>query len=378
MIGLFTREQMALKERIDSLVFPGIAGRAAALDESGAFPDEDFAIFHREGLLFATLPKEDGGMGFGFHGADPVSYYMMIEAIAAGNPSTAHCFQVHNNATQILRAFGSDEQVARFTAPTRASGRLLVGAGSEPGGTRNRSEAKRVAGGYRITGDKHYATNATRAEWMTVHVRAEDTKNLETLVIHRDWPGVEVDESFWNPTGMRACVSPMLRLRDCFVPDDCVLGRSGAFYTEHWLGKINFGFTANYLGCLQAMLKWTVDYLKERGQAQIELYQMYIGELRARLDATRLLFYHAIRMTREDLVQGLLKSNEAKWLAVDCLNRFNQIAPQVVGSTAFFRSYPLERMCRDMAVHSLHRRHHAGAVLAGQGELGMEFDLTKS
>lgn len=378
MRSLFTKEQQELIERVDALVFTGISKRAAELDSKGEFPDADFKDLHREGLLMATLPKADGGLGYGFHGDDPVSFFLIIERLAIGNAATAHCFQVHSNAAQIVRAFGTDAQVRRFLGPTHESGKLLVGAGSEPGGGRASTVAKRVHGGMSVTGAKHYATNASRSEWMTVHVRSEETGLLETLVVHRDSPGLQIDEVFWNPAGMRACVSPMLKFSDCFVPDDCILSRPGGFHSEHWLGKINFGFTANYLGSMQAMLQWTTDYMRQRGQVDTQVYQMYVGEMRAKLDAARLLFYYAVKASRDNLVEGLIKSNEAKYLAVDCLQRFNQVVGQLVGSTAFFRNFPLERMLRDMDVHSLHRRHHFGAVMVGQAELGLPYDLAHS
>lgn len=375
---VFSPRQQELVDRIDELVFSSISKRAADLDQRGEFPDADFHDLHREGLLLSTLPRKDGGLGFGFDGDDPLSYFLIIERLAMGNPSTAHCFQVHSNAAQIVRAFGTDEQVARFLAPTKEHGRLLVGAGSEPGGGRGGTVARPVRGGLSITGVKHYATNASRSDWLTVHVRNEQTNLLETVVVHRESAGLDIDEVFWNPAGMRACVSPLLTFKDCFVPDDCVLARPGAFLTEHWLGKINFGFTANYLGTLQAMFRWTVDYMRQRGQVDTQVYQMYVGEIRAKIDAARLVYYHAVNLARQDLVQGLLKSNEAKYLAVDCLQRFKEIAGQLVGSTAFFRSFPLERMMRDMDVHSLHRRHHFGAVMVGQAELGLPFELAHS
>jgi len=375
---VFTKAQQELIERVDALVFSSVAKRAAELDARGEFPDADFEDLHREGLLMATLPKEDGGLGFGFDGDDPLSFFLIIERLAAGNSSTAHCFQVHCNAAQIVRAFGTDEQVKRFLAPTQESGRLLVGAGSEPGGGRGGTVAKPVSGGFLVSGVKHYATNATRSDWMTVHVRNEETNLMETVVVHRESEGLQIDEVFWNPAGMRACVSPLLKFDNCFVPSDCVLSRPGGFLTENWLGKINFGFTANYLGTLQAMFQWTVDYMRQRGQVDTQVYQMYVGELRTKIDAARLLYYHAVEVARHDITKGLLKSNEAKYLAVECLTRFKEVAGQLVGSTAFFRSFPLERMMRDMDVHSLHRRHHFGAVMVGQAELGLPYNLAHS
>lgn len=78
-----------------------------------------------------------------------------------------------------------------------------------------------------------------------------------------------------------------------------------------------------------------------------------------------------------DFVKGFLKSNEAKYMDVDCLNRFFQIGAQVVGSTAFFRDIPLERMYRDMQLHLLHRRHRVGSTPVGPAALGLDLDLGK-
>jgi len=378
MQGVFSRAHEELIARIDALVEAGVAKRAAAHDEAGSFPAGDVEDLHREGLLLATLPESDGGLGYGFHCRDPLSFFLIIERLAKASPATAHCFQVHCNALQILRAFGSDAQVARFVRPTIEHGRLFVGAGSEPGGGRHSSVAERVEGGFRITGAKHYATNATHSEWLTVHVRSGASGLIETFVVHRDSPGLEIDVGFWNPSGMRACVSPMLRFKEVQVPDDCVLGHPEGFFSEMWLGKINFGFTANYLGALQGMYAFTVAYLRDRGKVETALYQSHVGELKARIDAARLLYYQAVYVTRHDLRQGLLMSNQAKWLAVDTVNRFIAIVGQVVGSTAYFRGLPLERLTRDMLVHTLHRRHHVGATMVGQAELGLPYDLNMS
>src|SRR3954469_17876682 len=89
---VFTKQQQELVERVDALVFSSISKRAAELDAKGEFPDADFRDLHRDGLLVATLPKADGGLGFGFDGEDPLSFFLIIERLAAGNPSTAHCF----------------------------------------------------------------------------------------------------------------------------------------------------------------------------------------------------------------------------------------------------------------------------------------------
>ncbi len=229
-----------------------------------------------------------------------------------------------------------------------------------------------------MAGKKHYATNATHADWMMVLVRAQDLDTDVTLVISRHAPGVRIDEAFWNPVGMRACVSPMLYLDDVFVPDEDVLGTPGEWFRGKWLAKINLGFTANYIGTLQGLYDWLVPYLRERSSRQNPIYQVHIGELKARIGAARLALRHALTVSQTDMERGLLLSNEAKFLAVDALEAMLTIGNQAAGSTALFLDYPYQRLLRDAQVHLLHRRKHVGIQIVGQAALGEPYELNLS
>lgn len=377
MLGLAPRH-LDLAEKMDALVARGISQRAADYDANASFPTEDFRDLHQAGLLLATLPEKDGGLGYGFDDGDPLSFFTIIERIATVSPATAHCYQVHCNALQILRAYGSDEQVHRFIGPTLEKTHVLVGAGSEPGGGRHSSQATPDEGGIRLTGVKHYATNATHSTWMTVHIRNATTGTMDTVVVNTSSDGLEIDAQVWNPTGMRACVSPLLRFSDCFVPQDCVLDGAEGFLNDMWLGKVNFGFTANYLGAAQGMYRFAREYLAERPSRDSETFQVILGAMKARIDAARLLFYNAVHVAKANIRDGLIVSNEAKWLAVETVNNFVTQIGQLIGSSGFFRTFPVERIIRDMLVHTIHRRHHVGATLVARKELGLPFDLNQS
>ncbi len=373
-----TDAQRDVIARVDRLVDESIAPRAAQLDRDGAFPLDDIRDIAAQNWLMCTVDERWGGSSYGFHGRDPLAFYLLIEGIARGNPSTAHCFQVHLNTVQMVEALANDDQCRRVFAATTERGLLMVGAGSEPGGTRQNTIARKVPGGVAINGRKHYITNGTHCEWMWILCRLDGTdSDLMTLIRTTD-PGVRIDTEFWRPTGMRACVSPMLYLTDCFVPDENIVGRHGQFFADHWLAKINMGFTANYIGGLRAIYDFVVDYVCQRGSAQEQVYQVAVGEMRARIHASQALLYQSVLSVREDETRALLMSNEAKWMAVETLKRVIYLAGQVAGSTALFTDYPLERIIRDMEVHMLHRRHHVGIQLVGQAALGLPYDLNKS
>jgi alkylation response protein AidB-like acyl-CoA dehydrogenase len=374
----FTQEQQRLIERVNALVNERISPRAAQYDLSFEAPIEDIQDLHREGWLLANLDKRRGGLGFGLYGDDPLAFFLIDEYLAYGNPSTAHCFQVHNNALMMIDAMSSDGQIENWIEPTIKRGALIPGAGAEPLGA-SPTTATRTEGGYLVNGTKHYATNATLAEWLWIGRVASDSHPLPIMfMLRRDTPGLRIDSEIWRPTGMRACVSPWLHLENCFVPEENLLGRPGQFLGENWMGKINFAFTANYLGSARAMYDWAVDYVRGRGGSEDSYRQLRFGELKSMIDAARLILYTAARMFKKDPEHAMVAAHEAKWMAKETLQKLMWSAAEVCGSTSLFQNHPLERFYRDMHLHMMHGRHDIAAQVVGASELGEAYDVNRA
>jgi alkylation response protein AidB-like acyl-CoA dehydrogenase len=374
----FSQEQQKLIDRVNQLVRERIAPRAARYDEAFEAPVEDLDDLFHEGWLCANLSKRHGGLGYGLHGDDPLSFFLIDEHLAYGSPSTAHCFQVHNNALMMIDALASDEQIQRWLDPTVKRGALIPGADAEPHGSPP-TTAKRVTGGYRISGTKHYATNASLAEWLWIgRVKSDAHPKPVMFMLHKDTPGLKIATDMWRPTGMRACVSPWLHLQDCFVSDDNLLGEPGQFLDENWMGKINFAFTANYLGSARAIYDWALAYIRERNTSKDAYRQLRIGELKSMIDASRLMLYTAVRMFKKDPDAALVAAHEAKWMAKETLEKVMWSAAETCGSTALFVKHPLERFYRDMHLHMMHGRHDIAAQIVGASELGEPYDVNRT
>jgi alkylation response protein AidB-like acyl-CoA dehydrogenase len=366
-----------LVRRVDALVASEILPRVASYDERTEAPVEDIQALHAEGWLLANLAREYGGLGYGLAGDDALAFYLMIEHLAKGSASTAHCFQVHNHTLQMISLLASPGQRARWIQPTRERAALLVGAGAEPVGA-GQTQATRVDGGYRVRGTKHFATNATLAEWIWCTAAADDVGGKTImLMVHKDSPGLTVDASVWHPTGMRACISPTLVLEDCFVREEETFGAPGEWWDGQWLGKLNLGFAANYLGSAQGMYDWQVDYVKARGANTDPFRQAEVGEIKALLDAARLVVYHTALLFRVDQQRALLSSLEAKWITQEVLGKIIKLGGDIAGSTALFQKYPLERYYRDMHVHMTHSRQIVSAQVLGASELGAEYNINR-
>jgi alkylation response protein AidB-like acyl-CoA dehydrogenase len=374
----FTPAQHRLIDRVSALVRERITPRAAEYDLSLEAPLADIQDIHREGWLLANLDRRRGGLGFGLYGDDPLSFFLIDEHLAYGNPSTAHCFQVHNNALMMMDAMADDARLAKWIEPTIKRGALIPGAGAEPHGAPP-TTARRVPGGYRVSGIKHYATNASLAEWLWIGRVVSDSQPAPVMfVMDRDTPGLKIDTAVWRPTGMRACVSPWLYLENCFVPEENLLGKPGQFLGENWMGKINFAFTANYLGAARAMYDWALTYIRERGGGKDPYRQLRFGELKSMIDASRLILYNAVRMFKKDPDRAMVAAHEAKWMTKETLEKVMWSTAEICGSTALFQKHPLERFYRDMHLHMMHGRHDIAVQIVGAAELGEPYDVNRT
>src|SRR5712692_1016836 len=319
--SLLTPAHLDLIQRVDALVEQAVLPRVAHYDETGEAPWEDIAAIHEQGWLLAALDKQYGGLGYGIAGDDVLALYLLIEHLGRASASTAHCFQVHNHTLQMVSVLATAEQRERWLRPTRERAALLVGAGAEPAG-HPQTKAVRIAGGYRLRGTKHYATNATMADWIWCPAAPDDVGGGSLMfMIPRDAPGLEIDASVWAPAGMRSCISPTLTLEDCFVPDEDILGRPGDWQNGHWLGQFNLGFATNYLGNAQGMYDWLIQYVRDRGAGTDPFRQAAVGELKTSIDAARLVVYHTALLFKVDIHRALLGSLQAKWLAQEALGK---------------------------------------------------------
>jgi len=148
------------------------------------------------GWLGLTLPIEYGGAGRG-----PFARFVLVEELlAAGAPVGAHWIADRQSGPLILK-YGTDEQ-KRFHLPRICRGKSFFCIGmSEPQSGSDlasvRTRAGRVDGGWRLSGQKLWTTNAPRSHYMIALVRTSGTsedrhRGLSQVIVDLAAPGVTV------------------------------------------------------------------------------------------------------------------------------------------------------------------------------------------
>ena len=171
-----------------------------------------------------------------WHGERYLTYYAILETLAAGNASTGQLVQIQSHATGIIARHAGEALKRQVLGDVVERGALVASCGSEvdPGVVANaekaRAELTPVTGGFRLNAVKFFASLAPAADYYVVYVMAPGARTvaagLTTVLVAKDDPGVSLRDT-WDTMGMRATISWSLVLEDVFIPWERVMGEPG-------------------------------------------------------------------------------------------------------------------------------------------------------
>jgi alkylation response protein AidB-like acyl-CoA dehydrogenase len=179
------------------------------------------------GFIGMVWPKRFGG-----HERSPAERYIVLEELlAAGAPVCAHWVADRQSGPLILK-YGTEQQKQRLL-PGIVRGETFFCIGlSEPGAGSDlasvRTQARSVAGGWRISGQKIWTTNAHRCQFMIALVRTgtieERQARLSQFIIDLSLPGLTI-KPIVDLTG--ACEFNEVWFDDVLVAEDMLIGEVG-------------------------------------------------------------------------------------------------------------------------------------------------------
>jgi alkylation response protein AidB-like acyl-CoA dehydrogenase len=381
----------AAVDRVGELARERFAPRAAEYDRTGAFPDEDFADLRDAGLLAPTVPRESGGLGLGPQLGDAFGLWMMTKEIAAADLSLARCWEGHANSLVLVDALGSAEQRERWFAGVVDRGEKWVAWSGEPQ-ARKPGEAQRFGtsversdGGWTVSGSKAFATSATGADWAILLVdpagpggaRHADQggEGLLMTACRLDDPTVSVDESWWDPIGMRATASHVVRFDATFVPDADVIGDPGSYLREGWQTAFIPHYAASFLGAAQAAYEYALDYVAHQGKGGDPYVQQRVGQMLVNVESAHLWLHHVARLwDAGGRAEAQVAGSRARHAVEHLAERTVHHCIRACGARSLVRPSPVERILRDLTFYLRHDNDDHILATIGRAALGEAHD----
>jgi len=350
---------------------PVIAEEGARCEAGGDYVGANIALLRERGFFGLAVPAELGGGGL-----SRPELAAMLRQLAGYCSSTALAFSMHTHgaAIQVWRLQHQKapvEPLLKRIAGERIQ--LLSSGGSD--WLAGSGTATKVEGGYRISGQKTFASGAPTADlFMTMAV--EQTPDGPT-VLHIGVPvkgeGVTILDT-WNTLGMRGTGSQTVKLDNVFVPDAAVSIRRPAGKWHLSMQMISILamplIYAVYTGIAEAARDIAVEVAKKRKDPWIA---EPVGELETEWMATCIAHdsWVAFAESAQPSPEAASVTFNYRALVARSAIKTVELAMVVAGGGSYFKSMGLEKLFRDIQGARFHplpdgpQRRLAGRVALG-------------
>jgi alkylation response protein AidB-like acyl-CoA dehydrogenase len=342
---------------------PSIAAAADEIETTQSIPEPLLSDMHAARVCRMLLPRSVGG--------DEVEPWVYLDAVAElgrHDGSVAWNVFVANSAALIAPFIPLDTARTIFSDPRAA----IAWGPPDP-----RYRAIAVPGGYRVTGEWHFASGCRQAIWMGAHCNVMEPDGslrlnrfgrptVKTLLFpkHRATPIHD-----WKTLGMRGTASEGYTLSDLFVPEDFTGTREdpalrrdkGPLYAFTMQGLYAVGVAGVAFGIARAMLDAFIALAAEKAPrglsrlADSPVVQADVARREANLGAGRAYLVEILKdiwATADDIAP--IDTPERVRLRLGCAHAIHaaiEIADYVykaAGTSAIFLGTPFERRFRDM------------------------------
>ncbi len=235
-----------------------------------AFRNEstDPAIFREMGelgLLGVTIPEQYGGSGLNY-----VSYGLVAREVERIDSGYRSMMSVQSSLVMVpINEFGTEEQKQKYL-PKLARGEFIgcfgltePNHGSDPASMITR--ARKVPGGYSISGAKIWITNSPIADVFVVWAKDDEGK-IRGFILEKGWKGLSAP-AIHGKVGLRASITGEIVMDEVFCPDENafpeVRGLKGPFTC---LNSARFGIAWGALGAAEDCYTRARQYVLDRKQ----------------------------------------------------------------------------------------------------------------
>jgi acyl-CoA dehydrogenase len=340
-----------------------IRPRGREVDEADIVTPVD--IFHKAaevGITDFMIGEEFGGGGF----TDVFTQCLVQEELCWGDPGIGNLVCSNGFFSDPIMVLGTDEQKKHWlSALTGPKPPMTSLATTEPESGSDAASisttATRVDGGYRISGQKAWISNAGTAEFYVVFAKTDPTRRsagVTAFLLQKGAEGMTFGEPM-KKMGQRAIVCREIFFDDVFVPEENRLGEEGqGFYGlmgTFDISRVVLGAAA--VGAARAAYEYAHDYAKTRKQFGVPIIEhqavaFRLAEMATRIEAARLLVLHAAKIIDSGApARGIAAM--AKLTASETAMFVTHGAVQTLGGWGYSREFPVEQWMRDAKLEEI-------------------------
>jgi glutaryl-CoA dehydrogenase len=371
-----SEEERLLSEAANIFCQSKLLPRVLQAHRDETFDREIMREFGEHGFLGATIPEEYGGAGLSY-----VAYGLIAREVERVDSGYRSAMSVQSSLVMHpIYAYGSESQRIKYL-PKLATGEW-VGCfgltepdhGSDPGGMK--TKAKKVNGGYSLSGNKMWISNSPIADVFVVWAKTEDNV-IRGFILDKEMSGLSAPK-IEGKFSLRASITGEIVMDEVFISDEQLLpnvrGLKGPFGC---LNRARYGISWGAMGAAEFCWHASLDYTLNREQfgrplAANQLIQKKLADMQTEIA----LGYQASLSVGRMIDQGqgspesisLIKRNNCG-KALDIA----RVARDMHGGNGVSDEYHVIRHMLNLeAVNTYEGTHDVHALILGRAQTGIQ------
>ncbi|WP_191254296.1 acyl-CoA dehydrogenase [Kordiimonas sediminis] len=371
-------DERLIRDTVHAYAQDRLMPRILEANRHETFDPSIFREMGEMGLLGSTLPEEYGCAGMNY-----VSYGLISREIDRVDAGYRSMMSVQSSLVMFpIYAYGSEAQRRKYL-PRMATGEWIgcfgltePDHGSDVGGMITR--AKKVDGGYSLTGAKMWITNSPVADVMLVWAKSDAHGGaIRGFVLERGMDGLTTPK-IEGKFSLRASITGEIVMDNVFVPDENLLPNGeGPGAPFGCLNRARYGIAWGVMGaaeyCMHAARQYTLDR-KQFGRplAATQLVQVKLANMQTDI---ALGLQAALRVGRlidadnfaPEMVSIIKRNNCGKALEIA------RIARDMHGGNGVSDEYHVIRHIMNLeAVNTYEGTHDVHALILGRAITGIQ------
>ena len=319
--------------------------------------------------------------GYGCAGMSSVAYGLIGRAIERVDSGYRSAMSVQSSLVMHpIHAYGTEAQKDKYL-PKLASGEWIgcfgltePNAGSDPAGMQTR--AKKVAGGYSLSGTKMWITNSPVADVFVVWAK-DDEGEIRGFVLDKGMKGLSAPK-IQGKFSLRASVTGEIVMDEVFVPEENafpdIRGLKGPFGC---LNKARYGISWGAMGAAEACWFAARQYTLDRKQfgkplAANQLVQLKLANMQTEIALGLQASLRVGRLMDEDraapeMISLIKRNNCGKALDIA------RVARDMHGGNGIADEFHVIRHVMNLeAVNTYEGTHDVHALILGRAQTGLQ------
>lgn len=310
----------------------------------------------------------------------PLAAGLINMEMARGDGSVATIIGVQGGlALRSVIYCGSPEQIAKYGMPMLAGELPGAFALTEPthgsDSVSLETAARKVEGGYALSGEKKWIGNGSIGGVSIVWARDEEGK-VRGFIVHQEAEGYQA-ANIENKLSLRAIWQAHIRMDEVFVPDEDVLPEAKSFKdTSRVLFATRLGVAWAAVGHATACYESAVNYAKQRIQfgrplAASQIVQERLARMQSELATIQLLVMQATKREASGELTGP-QASLAKYTATRTARSIASNARDLLGGNGILTSNRVARHFADVeAIHTYEGTETVQALIMGRDITGI-------